>query len=55
MRSPPSSVPQVTITAGVVVHCSQCGLLDAVHVGRPGADLAAREHLASHAKDRSTP
>lgn len=53
MRSPHSTVPVVEVTAGVVVTCSACGVLDAVHVARPGADLAAREHEKSHAPRRS--
>ena len=52
MRSPHSTVPVVTVTQGVVVRCSECGVLDAVHVARPGADLAAREHAKTHAADQ---
>jgi len=53
MRSPHSSVPAVRVTAGIVVECSECGVLDTVFVARPGADLAARDHLATHAPRRT--
>jgi len=52
-RSPHSTVPVVRVVIAPVVHCSECGVLDVLHVARPGADLAAKEHLATHAPRRS--